>query len=153
DPPDDDSARLLFCVKGALHALHAALAQRSLALAALTLTLRLERGLVHVEVLRPARASRDAATVPELVRLRLAHLGRDGALELPERVERIHLEAEPAPLEGTQLALIAGARRRDPDAAARGMARLRAAFGDDAVTCARLEDEWLPERQFRWEPV
>ena len=147
DPPDDDSARLLFCVKGALHALHAALAQRSLALAALTLTLRLERGLVHVEQLRPARASRDAATVLELVRLRL------GAIELPERVERIHLEAEPAPLEGTQLSLIEGARRRDPDAAARGMARLRAAFGDDAVTCAKLEDEWLPERQFRWVPV
>lgn len=148
DPPDDDASRLLFCVKGALHALHRALEQRSLALAALELTLVLERGAAPVrEVLRPARASRDASSVLELVRLRL------GAITLPERVERIRLGAEAAPLEGTQLSMVAGPRRRDPDAATRGLARLRAAFGDDAVTRARLEDAWLPEHQFRWEPV
>jgi len=148
DPPDDDASRLLFCAKGALHALHRELEQRSLGLGALALTLVLERGAAPVrEVLRPARASRDAASVLELVRLRL------GAITLPERVERIRLEAEPAPLEGTQLSMIEGARRRDPDAATRGLARVRAAFGDDAVTRARLEDAWLPEHQFRWEPV
>lgn len=147
DPPDDDLARLLFCIKGALHALLDALARRALALAALRLTLRLERRGVHTEVLRPARASRDAMSILELLRLRLA------ALTLPERVERIDLEAEPAPLEGTQLSLIEPARRRDPDAAARGLARLRAAFGEAAVTRAKLEDVWLPEKQFRWEPA
>ncbi|AKF08233.1 Y-family DNA polymerase [Sandaracinus amylolyticus] len=148
DPPDDDASRLLFCVKGALHALHRALEQRSLALAALDLTLTMEGGAApHREVLRPARASRDATSVLELVRLRL------DTISLPERVERIRLEAEPAPLEGTQLVLAAGTRRRDPDAATRGIARLRAAFGDEAVTRARLEDAWLPEHQFRWEPV
>lgn len=148
DPPDDDRARLLFCAKGALHALTSALAARSLALGALRVTLLLERGAdPHRIELRPARASRDATTFLELLRLRLA------ATTLPERVERIHLEAEPAPLEGTQLAMLEGARRRDPEAAARGLARLRAAFGDASVTRARIEDAWLPEAQFRWEPV
>jgi protein ImuB len=147
DPPDDDRTRLLFCVKGALHALLAALARRSLALAALRITLDLERGRAHTELLRPARASRDAAGVLELVRLRLS------AVTLPERVERIVLEAEPAALDGTQLSLLEGARRRDPDAASRGLARLRAAFGDAAVTRAKLDDAWLPEHQFRWEPA
>nr|MDQ3034422.1 DNA polymerase Y family protein [Myxococcota bacterium] len=94
DPPDDDSARLLFCIKGALHALIGALSSRALALAALRLTLTLERGAApQVIVLRPARASRDAISVLELVRLRLA------SLTLEERASSIHLEAEPAPLE------------------------------------------------------
>jgi protein ImuB len=147
DPPDDDQARLLFYIKGALDALHRALAARALALAALKLTLSIERGRTHEETLRPARASRDAATVLELVRLRLS------SIELPGRVEWIRLEVEPAPLETTQLSLLGGTRRRDPEATARGLARLRAAFGDDAVTCARLEEGWLPEQQFRWEPA
>jgi protein ImuB len=147
DPPDDDHARLLFCAKGALHALMIALGHRRLALAALRVTLALERGLTHVEELRPARATRDAAMVLELLRLRLANVS------LPERVARLHLEAEPAPPDGAQLSLLEGARRRDPDAASRGLARLRAAFGDAAVTRAQLADDWLPERQFRWEPV
>lgn len=148
DPPDDDRARLLFCIKGALHALMSALSLRSLALASLRVTLMLEGGEEpRVLELRPARASRDASSMLELVRLRLA------GVVLSERVTQLRLEAEPAPLEGLQLALLEGARHRDPEASSRGMARLRAAFGDDAVTRARLEDAWFPERQFRWEPV
>jgi len=147
DPPDDDHARLLFCIKGALHALMGALRLRALALGGLRLTLHLERGGTHVEVLRPSRASRDEGTWLELLRLRL------GSVTWPARVQRLHLEAEPAPPEAAQLALLEGTRRRDPEAASRGLARVRAAFGEDAVTRARLEDGWLPEEQFRWEPV
>jgi protein ImuB len=147
DPPDDDQARLLFCIKGALHALDGALASRAMALAALSIVLFLERGRSHREMLRPSRASRDAGALLDLVRLRLS------SLALPGRVERIRLEAEPAPLETTQLSLIGGTRRRDPEAVSRGLARLRAAFGEEAVTRARLEEAWLPERQFRWEPA
>lgn len=155
DPPDDDRARLLFCIKGALHALLSALAARRLGLGTLRIVLALERdvGLVpRPEVafeLTPARAGRDAPPVLELVRLRLE------ALTLPARVVRIALFAVPSTIEGTQLVLSAGtgARSRDPDALTRGLSRLRAAFGDEAVTRAQLMDAWPPEASFRWEPV
>ncbi len=190
DPPDDDEARLLFCMRGALHVLVSSLAERQLALAALHIELESERGLnltighVHRETLRPARACRDVVSVTELLRLRLAALVADGRLggapprarasrsgevranlgrspevqaDRPGRIQRIRLRAEGAPLDASQLALTgssAEARRgRDPDALARGIARLRAAFGNDAVTVPKLEDSWVPERSFRWEPV
>ncbi|MCB9593070.1 MAG: DNA polymerase Y family protein [Sandaracinaceae bacterium] len=146
DPPDDDANRLLFCVKGALHALMAELGARSLALRALTLRFELERHPDHVEHLEPARATRDAGSVIELVRLRIADV------RLGARVERVVLVAEPARLDGRQLELFRG-RRRDPDAAARSIARLRAAFGDPSVTRAVVRDAWLPEHRFAYEPT
>jgi protein ImuB len=146
EPPDDDATRLLFCIKGAMHALMAELARRSLALAALTLTFELERHDPHRERIEAARASRDALSLLELVRLRLA------TVRLPSRVERIVVEAEPARLDGTQLAMFAQ-RQRDPGASGRAIARLRAAFGDTSVTRAALEDGWLPENAFAWQPT
>jgi protein ImuB len=166
DPPDDDETRLLFCARGALHALASTLAERRLALAALHVELETERGVgltpgcVHHEVLRPARASRDVASLAELLRLRLAALAADGRLGHERgrgarlgRVQRNRLRVEPAMPEAAQLALLGEGHARDPDALARGIARLRAAFGDEAVTVPRLEDSWVPERSFRWEPV
>ena len=206
EEPDGDLMRLLFCIKGGLHALMADLARRSLALNALEVRLELEtapppmtaeharavdfaiaRGAIHrastsihhastsihvpstsihredasndeerpaspdappfvTERIEPARPTRDALSVVELVRLRFA------SVTLPARVTRIVLRAEPGRLDGTQLSLFAG-RRHDPEAAARGIARLRAAFGDDAVTRAVLRDAWLPEEAFTWEPT
>ena len=147
EPPDDDATRLLFCIKGAMHALMAELARRSLALGALSLTFELEgHGPPHRERIEAARATRDALSLLELVRLRLANV------RLPSRVERIVVEAEPARLDGVQLAMFAQ-RQRDPGASSRAIARLRAAFGDVAVTRARLEDGWLPENAFSWQPT
>lgn len=146
ETPDDDLGRILFCIKGGLHALMTELSRRALALSALTIRLTLERSEPVIERLEPARASRDAIAILELVRLRLS------SCALKSRVERIALEAEPARLDGTQLSLFAG-RRHDPEAAARGIARLRASFGDAAVTRAVLRDAWLPEASFTWEPV
>lgn len=190
DPPDDDQNRLLFCMRGALHVIMGSLAERQMALGALHLRLEsepglnLERGPVHEETLRPARACRDVASVTELLRLRLGALVADGRLggrsgrgldrragsreasagvststaaERVGRIERIVLRAEAARLDTTQLVLGTGStdarRARDPEALTRGIARLRAAFGDDAVTVPRLEDSWVPERSFRWEPI
>jgi protein ImuB len=160
DPPDADEARLLFFMKGALHSLTSALASRRMGLGALRATLVLERApgsalLANAEgapetvgfVLRPSRASRDDPSLVELLRIRLS------SLALPRAVERIVLAAEPAPIETAQLSMVGGTRKRDPDAIARGLARLRAAFGDDAVTTPKLEDAWLPEASFRWEPA
>lgn len=153
DPPDDDRARLLFCTKGALHALMAALIERRMALGALHLTLSLEHAVNLVPrppiafVLEPAVASRDVTQLTELMRLKLE------TLELPARVTRLKLEAQPTELSGTQLLLTESARRRDPSALARGLSRLRAVFGDDAVTRASLESSWAPEATYRWEPI
>lgn len=165
DPPDVDEARILFCLKGAVHALISALATRRMGLAALEARFELEpapgRAIVTNpgasterpppetvgSLLRPSRASRDEASLVELVRIRL------GSLSLPRPVCRLVLSAEPAPIDETQLVMLDGARTRDPDAIARGLARLRAAFGDDAVTVPKLEDGWLPETSYRWEPV
>lgn len=153
EPPDDDRSRLLFCVKGALHALMAALIERRLALGTLRVSLHLERAanLVRQEplvfLLEPATASRDTTSLVELIRLRLE------ALQLPSRVERVQLSAIAAALEGTQLLLSESPRRRDPAALARGLSRLRAAFGDEAVTQASLESSWAPEASFRWQPI
>ncbi len=146
DPPDADANRLLFCVKGALHALVAELGARALAMRALTLRLSLERHPPHVERVELAQPTRDARAVVELVRLRLA----DVTVASP--VERVALIAEPARLDGRQLELFRG-RRRDPDAAARAIARVRAAFGDGAATRAVLRDAWRPEHRFAYEPA
>lgn len=146
EPPDDDRARLLFCVKGALHALIAEVTGRALALEAFTLRLELERGGPHETRVEPATPTRDVMVLLELVRLRLASV----ALSAP--VERVVLTGAPARLDGTQLTLFGG-RRRDPDAAGRAIARLRAAFGEAAVTRAAPKDAWLPEARFAWEPT
>lgn len=146
DPPDDDEHRLLFCIKGALHGLMTELATRALALAALTVTLELECSAPQSERLEPAAPTRDSLALLELVRLRLS------SVRLPSAVERIVLTADPGRLDGTQLSLFGG-RRRDPQAANRSITRLRAAFGDAAVTRAALTDGWLPEQRYAWEPT
>ena len=53
----------------------------------------------------------------------------------------------------TQLDLFAASRRRDLDAGARALARLRAEFGESAVAHARLREGHLPEAGFTWEPI
>ncbi|MFO0708866.1 MAG: DNA polymerase Y family protein [Sandaracinus sp.] len=159
DPPGDDENRLLFCMRGALHVILGTLAERHLALGALHVRLESERGLdlakgaVHEETLRPARASRDVASVTELLRLRLGALvadGRIGGARGPTRerarearttasttvvadrlgrIQRIVLRAEPAPLDTTQLVLTTAgpegrrARSRRSRAASRACAR------------------------------
>lgn len=146
EPPDDDQARILFAVRGALHLLVSRLASTGEAVSALRLTLSLEdRGRTEHRI-EPASPTRDVALLVDLARLRLA----EGALS--SRVREAEVIVEPAPLRGEQLALFAHERLRDPRAVARAVARVRAAFGDAAVTRARLRDAHLPEAGFAWEP-
>lgn len=173
DPPTDDEARLIACVRGAVHALMRMLECRRLALAALHVSFVRERGAggargaVHEEFVQPARATRDVAWVVELVRLRLALVREtwdavgvsEGArlkdVSMRPRIASLRLRAESAPFDAAQLVIadVAAAGGRDPDALARGIARLRAALGDGAVTVPRLVDDWAPERAFRWDPA
>jgi protein ImuB len=57
------------------------------------------------------------------------------------------------PLDFEQTRLFAQTPRRDPDAANRALARLRAEFGPAAVARARVGEGHLPEAAFLWEPL
>lgn len=147
EQPDGDATRLLFLLKRLLDPLLDELAARGEALASLAFTLRLENGSCHREALAPARPTRDAPQLLELIRLRLE------SLELPCRVEEVRLEAASTTTEAGQLQLFPVNARRDPEAGARALARLKAELGDTAVVRARLADRWMPEGAFLWEPV
>jgi protein ImuB len=147
EPPDDDHARLLFGIKGALHELLELVQARALTLRALRIELDLEDGGRHLELVEPAAPTRDAMLILDLVRLRLA----DVALTSP--ASGIAVEALTAKPEGDQLAMFRVGPRRDLAAGERALARVRAAFGADAVTRARVRDAHLPEARFAWEPT
>jgi len=147
DSPIADTGRLLFHVKRLLDPLLLRLAARREALAGLTLTLKLDRGASRVERLRPAAATLQAAQLLALIRLRLETLQLDAGV-----VEAI-LRAVGEPATADQLRLFPLHGRREPVAANRALARLRALFGDGAVVQARLGDAHLPEACFGWKPI
>jgi protein ImuB len=99
------------------------------------------------ERIRPAEPTLDEAQLIDLVRLRLE------SLALPSGVIRIEVAAASAPATQEQLRLLSQKPRRDPRAAARAIARIRASLGADAVVRARLREGHLPEARYAWEPV
>ena len=153
DPPDADHARLLFAIKGALHALVQQVTTRCEVLSAVELELTLETrpSQVRRERIEPAEPTRDAMLLIDLIRLRL----NDATLAAP--IEGIALTAVTAPPSGQQLVLFgltAGYdRRAKRDAGDRALARVRAAFGPRSVSKARLRDAHLPEAGFSWDGV
>lgn len=147
EAPDDDLARILFGLRGALHRLVAGLAGTGEAVASLALTLALEDRSRVAWALTPAAPTRDVALLIELARLRWSES------TLPSRVVELTAVAEPAPWRGEQLSLFVHDRDRDRGAATRALARVRAAFGERAVTLARLREAHLPEARFGWEPL
>lgn len=120
---------------------------RGEAVARLTITLSVERGEPVSMALEPAQATRDVALLVDLVRLRF------GALVLPSRCTQLDLVVFGVRNPTEQLALFPQKEKRDAKAAARAMARVRAAFGPDSVTRARLRPAHLPEASFVWEPA
>ncbi len=147
EPPDDDTARLLFAIRGALLGLAERLVPRGEAIARLELTIAVERGEAVPVSLEPAQPTRDVALLVELVRLRL------GALALPSRCTQLSLTVRGTRNPTEQLTLFPQAERRDARAAARALARVSAAFGPRSVTRARLRPAHLPEASFAWEPT
>ncbi|MDW7710460.1 MAG: hypothetical protein SCH98_08290 [Deferrisomatales bacterium] len=151
DEPEADVYRLLFLVKRLLDLLLEDLAGRAEALAALDLRLALDgpggRTEERVERLRPAAPTLDGRQLLNLAHLRLEAAG------LGAGVLGVILAAEPAPATAAQLDLFRQAPRRDPEAADRALARLRAELGEAAVVRARLCEGHLPEARFRWEPL
>ena len=145
--PETDVHRLLFRVKGLLDPLLRDLASRHELLAELRLGLRAAGGGGRTETIRPAAPTRDARQIMNLVLLRLEAGGPLAG------VEAVDLEAVAAPSVPRQLSLFRERPRRDPEAALRALARVRAELGEDAVVRARLRDAHLPEARFAWEPL
>ena len=148
DHPETDVPRLMVVIERLIGPLLKILADRAHALIQLHVGFRFERMGDHIERLRPAAPTLDAAQLLDLVRLRLEALRK-----LPDGVVEVVLLADSAPATRRQLELFAGRPRRDPAAANRALARVRAELGDDAVMRARLREGHLPEACFTWEPV
>lgn len=147
EPPDDDHTRLLFGLKGTLHRSMDRLAERGEAMTVLHLRLILDHAGAHDEFIEPAEPTLDVAMLVDLVRLRLE------SLVLPAAVEEVIVRLEGIRASPEQLALFRTQRKRDLDAAARAMDRLRAMFGPESVTRAKLRPAHLPEASFTWEPI
>jgi protein ImuB len=148
DHPETNVARLMVVIERLIAPLLKTLADRDRALSKLYVGFRFERLGDHIEGLRPAAPTLDAAQLLELVRLRLEALRR-----LPDGVVEVVLYAESTEASREQLGLFAGRPKRDPVAADRALARVRAELGDNSVVRARLRDGHLPEARFTWEKI
>ena len=161
DHPESDSSRILAYLTEMLEQLLERMKARQQMLTQMTFELRFEddgkgsRGDEGEkksspstrEQLRPARPTRGAKRLIELLRLRMeAMTFLAGAME-------IKLEAEGVLETQEQLGLFVEAPKRDLEAVRRAFADLRAEFGDGAVVRARLRDGHLPEARFSWEPI
>jgi protein ImuB len=147
DPPDEDQNRLLFAIKGALHSLLHQVRARGEAIQSLDVSLHLERAPLHREQLEPAAPTLVLMLFLELIRLRL------GNLNLRSAVEEVVLLANTVRAEAEQVVLPGHRAHRDMSAAHRALARIRAAYGEQSVTKARVREAHLPEASFRWEPI
>jgi protein ImuB len=148
DHPETGAARLMLVVEQLMPPLLEMLADRCQALAEVTIGFRFERMGDHVETVRPAEPTLSAARLLELIRLRLEAVRR-----LPEGVVEVMLAGRGVRAARRQLELFAERPRRDLAAANRALARIRAAFGNDAVTRARLREGHLPEGSFTWDVI
>ena len=145
DHPEKNATRLLFLVKSLLPALQHALIDRLEVLSLLHLRLHLEDAPAIDSKIKPAEPTLATVILQDLLRLRL------DALALPAAVTDIEVNAEGVPGRHDQLRLGFDRPRRDLDAAAQALARLRTELGDDAVLRACLADGHLPEASFRWQ--
>jgi len=148
DHPESDARRLVTAVEQLIDPLLAILADRCEALAEVRVGFRFERTGDHIETIRPAEPTLDAAQVLELIRLRL-----EAVRKLPDVVNEVVLIAQGVQAATAQLQLFAQRSRRDLAAANRALARVRAELGDDAVSRARLREGHLPEAAFDWASV
>jgi protein ImuB len=144
---DADLERFLCAIETGLDAALPQLAARRQAAAALSLWLRLEQAPERHERLAAAAPTTDRRQLLELVRLRFEQTPLLGP------IAAFTAEVEGAVVPRAQLALFHDARPQNLAAADRALARLAAAFGEQAVVKARLVDAHLPEQSFAFEPL
>lgn len=148
DHPECNVERLQRIIEQLLPPLLETLAHRRQALIELIVGFRLESKRDHLEAIRPAAPTLDAGQLLELVRLRLQAIRR-----LPQGVMELRLLGRASPSAPSQQPLFADKPRRDPQAANRALARVRAELGDAAVVHAQLREGHLPEGSFTWEAL
>lgn len=160
-PPDRDASRLTFGIKGALHPLVEKLQLRGEAVRRVHIRFELDapgrdptstRELQPEDrevnlTLEPAAATRDTAALIELLQLQM------DKLQLAWPVESVQLRIESVRGHATPTALPGHRPARDPEAAQRALARIRAAHGPRSVVRAKIRDAHLPEGRFKWEPT
>lgn len=144
DPPDHDVERLLFVVKAMLDRLLPRLDARGEAATRLTMILALEHAPPHRESLEPSAPTHESKLLVELVRLRL------GRAVLVAPVTELTLRLDGIRRHGRQTELLEAARLRDPEAAARAIARLHATFGPTCTSHPGARDAHTPEARGTW---
>lgn len=147
DDAEKDLEKLLFLVKRLVDPLLSKLVRKGQALLEVTMVMHEERGGVLNELIRPSEPTLDVNLLLGLVRLRLE------SLTLKQGVTRLTVHALGVRATVEQLRLFAEKPKRDLNAANRAVARLRAAFGNDSVVRARMEEGHLPEARFSFEPI
>jgi protein ImuB len=148
DNPELDASRLVARIEEAIGPMLDEIAAKGRALAELQLAFRFERLGDHLESIQPAAPTLVPKILIELIRLRL-----QAVRQLPDGVMEIALVARETPAVEKQRELFAVKKRRDLDAGARALARVKAALGDDAVVRAEPRDAHLPEARFVWAPM
>lgn len=147
DEPDADAVRLTFLAKQLLDPLLQRAAADRCAVVELELGLTLHRVGERCERLRPAAPTLDGPQLTDLLRLRLESLPLDaGVVALALVLNTVAAEEE-------QLKLFAARPRRDPLAAERAFAQLRAEFGPGSVVRAAMAEGHLPEARFSFTPL
>ncbi len=147
DHEETNRDRLLFLIKRTLHGLLDRHTDRNEKLTALTLTLsRRDEAPLHAEI-QPAEPTTDTVLLLDLVRLRLERL------PLTSGITDITLQSRGQRGTTEQLHLFCQAPRRDIHAANRALARVRAEFGDHAVSRVLLHPGHLPERRYELSPL
>jgi protein ImuB len=148
DNPELDASRIVARIEEAIGPMLDEIAAKGRALAELQLAFRFERLGDHLESIQPAAPTLVPKILLELIRLRL-----QAVRQLPDGVMEIMLVARETPAAEKQRELFAVKKRRDLDAGARALARVKAALGDDAVVYASPRDAHLPEARFVWAPM
>ncbi|MEZ4271543.1 MAG: hypothetical protein R3C68_08965 [Myxococcota bacterium] len=133
-------------MKSALPHLADMLAARCQVMQALRLEFVLQGAPAQHERIVLAKPTLKMEQTIELLRLRMT------AMQLAASVVQINLEAEGLLGQSEQM-LLQTQPRRDLEAGGRALARIRAAFGEAAVTQAVLREAHLPEYRFAWVPV
>ncbi len=164
DDPIRDLGRLEMVLDAMVERLYSNITGEETAISDIDLTLRFEDGSTDRERVRSAVATRDAAVYRRLLRLRLnrmyEHRGtsrnggrKSGGNGASSGIDLVTLSARSAAIAYRQTTLFAGAIERTARSGERAFSMIRAAFGNDAVRCARIVADHIPERRFEWYPI
>jgi protein ImuB len=144
DHAETDVSRLMLVIETLLREVLQVLDERAEAPVEILLGFAFDRMGDHTERIRPAAPTLDVDPLLDLIRLRLETPG------MPDGVAAVTVAARGADATRKQVTLL-DRPRRDPAAADRALARIRAEMGNDAVMQARLREGHLPEGSFTWE--